>query len=106
MAERGFRTIEEFRGSTIKNYFKPLELDDFIPSYAAVDKSRCIKCGICYNNWCPGIYEEGQTATINPEECSGCAMCAMICPQGAIHMFEWGKPAIFEAGKPFSPFGM
>jgi len=104
MAERGFKTIEDFRGSTIKNYFKPLELDDFIPSYAAVDEGRCIKCGICYNNWCPGIYEDPQSARIDPEECSGCAMCAMICPQGAIQMFGWGKPAIFEAGEYFKPF--
>lgn len=106
MAERGFRTIEDFRGFTIKKYFKALELDDFIPSYAAVDQGRCIKCGVCFNNWCPAISEDKQSATINPEECSGCAMCSMICPVGAIHLFEWGKPAKFSAGQPYAPFGM
>ena len=55
-----------------------------IPLYT-VDTDKCIKCGICYNNFtCPAIYpdEEG-VAHIDPALCVGCGECVDVCPTKA-----------------------
>jgi len=91
MAKKGFKKIDDFRGFTVRKYFKPLELDDFIPCHAVVNEGKCTHCGRCIDNWCPAISEteDGLSATINKEECSGCGMCVMICPHAAISLVPW-----------------
>ncbi|MFQ5762178.1 MAG: tRNA-dihydrouridine synthase [Candidatus Bathyarchaeia archaeon] len=84
MAQHNFKTIEDFRGFTIKNYFKPLVNDDFIDAHAEVDVGKCRNCGICEDNWCPAITRGDYYAVYNKEECSGCGMCVMICPHDAV----------------------
>jgi len=59
-----------------------------IPKFE-VDQSKCNKCGFCLNEFaCPAIYEENGEYKINPEVCTGCAVCFQICPVKAIRVRE------------------
>ena len=59
-----------------------------IPSFE-IDQEKCNKCGICLKDFgCPAIYKEGEEYRINPEVCTGCAVCFQICPNKAIRLRE------------------
>jgi indolepyruvate ferredoxin oxidoreductase, alpha subunit len=49
----------------------------------AVDQDACTVCGTCIRFGCPAIEMAGERASIN-ELCSGCGVCAQVCPSGAI----------------------
>ena len=49
---------------------------------AAVDKTRCVACGVCENT-CPlGAVKvcRGCYAAVEAERCVGCGKCAKLCP--------------------------
>ncbi|MFA7303638.1 MAG: indolepyruvate ferredoxin oxidoreductase subunit alpha [Methanoregula sp.] len=48
-----------------------------------VDPDQCTGCGTCVRFGCPAIEVVGEKAQIN-DLCSGCSVCAQICPAGAI----------------------
>jgi indolepyruvate ferredoxin oxidoreductase alpha subunit len=48
-----------------------------------VDRDACTDCGTCIRFGCPAIGMVDERASIN-ELCSGCGVCAGICPSGAI----------------------
>jgi indolepyruvate ferredoxin oxidoreductase, alpha subunit len=48
-----------------------------------VDPEACTGCGTCIRFGCPAIEFADEKARIN-ELCSGCAVCAQLCPVGAI----------------------
>ena len=53
---------------------------------AAVDKTRCVACGVCENT-CPlGAVKVrcGCYAAVEAERCVGCGKCARLCPVGCI----------------------
>ncbi|MFW6138425.1 MAG: indolepyruvate ferredoxin oxidoreductase subunit alpha [Spirochaetota bacterium] len=57
--------------------------------YCSVDMKACKSCGICLKLGCPAIYkintEEGAwSAAVNKELCTGCSLCAQVCPFDAI----------------------
>ena len=47
----------------------------------------CTSCKACLEFGCPAIEFDGERARIN-ELCSGCGVCAQICPSGAIEVIE------------------
>lgn len=50
-----------------------------------VDQDRCVKCGVCVDQFaCPAIIRDDGTVRILPELCTGCGVCAVICPAKAI----------------------
>ncbi len=55
---------------------------------AVVDKSICVKCGLCVHV-CPRhiIEKEAEQApVIRPDKCIGCGACQNVCPVQAIHI--------------------
>lgn len=50
-------------------------------------RESCTGCRSCVDFGCPAIEFEGDRARIN-ELCSGCGVCAQICPSGAIEVIE------------------
>ena len=55
---------------------------------AAVDKTRCVACGVCENT-CPlGAVKVrcGCYAAAEAERCVGCGKCVKLCPVGCIEV--------------------
>ena len=55
---------------------------------AAIDKTRCVACGVCENT-CPlGAVKvrRGCYAAVEDERCVGCGKCARLCPVGCIEV--------------------
>jgi indolepyruvate ferredoxin oxidoreductase alpha subunit len=59
------------------------------PRYA-VDAEACTGCRTCLRFGCPALAFEDEVGTITAL-CSGCGVCASLCPQGAIG--REGRPA-------------
>jgi heterodisulfide reductase subunit A-like polyferredoxin len=64
-------------------------------STALKEADRCLQCGTCANCnhcmdhfGCPAFYLEDGKVAINPNLCTGCGICAEICPNGAIYLKE------------------
>lgn len=52
-----------------------------------IDQTKCKKAGICLHQLaCPAIYFENGVYKINKNICTGCGVCAQICPNKAIRM--------------------
>ena len=50
----------------------------------AIDLEQCISCKLCITKLgCPAIYIDNEAITISPQ-CSGCGLCAQVCPLDAI----------------------
>jgi len=57
-----------------------------------VDEEKCIACGLCLRIGCPALLKSGEVyaktgknkVRIDPMLCTGCEVCAQICPQDAI----------------------
>ncbi len=56
---------------------------------AAIDKSKCIECGIC-EEACrfKAISDTGSGYEVNPTRCEGCGVCVFVCDQDAIKLKE------------------
>ena len=55
---------------------------------AAIDKTRCVACGVCEKT-CPiGAVKvrRGCYAAVEAERCVGCGKCARLCPVGCIEV--------------------
>jgi len=52
-----------------------------------VDEEKCGGCKLCIDFGCPAIEFDGKVARINAL-CSGCGVCAKICPQQAMEVAE------------------
>ena len=50
-----------------------------------VDPDKCNGCFLCTRKFgCPAISQEGKVVVIDQEVCTGCGVCAQICPTEAI----------------------
>ena len=50
-----------------------------------VDSDRCLKCGACIRYGCPALETDENGTARTTSLCTGCGVCADICPAGAIH---------------------
>lgn len=53
-----------------------------------IDQDACIKCKACMQLGCPAIEDDGSTISINQTLCTGCTLCAQVCPKKAIHSLQ------------------
>lgn len=57
-----------------------------------VNHDKCTQQRDCLNKFaCPAFYLEGDQVNIDPNLCIGCAVCAQVCPEGAIVPRKKGK---------------
>lgn len=66
--------------------YSPEDLQDFdlTPKKCVIDQDKCRNCKMCVKCGCPAIYSEKDKVTINGTSCTGCGVCAQICPFDAI----------------------
>jgi dihydropyrimidine dehydrogenase (NAD+) subunit PreA len=85
MKEHGFKTIDEFVGTSAQKITDHSKLDRTIRMIAAVDGGTCIKCKLCYVSCRDAGYQaitfgENRLPLVNRERCTGCSLCQQVCP--------------------------
>jgi dihydropyrimidine dehydrogenase (NAD+) subunit PreA len=98
MDEKGFQTIDNFRGLSLPNVKEWKNLNLNYKVVARIHQEKCIGCDLCYiacedgAHQCihldprePGITVTPVTPTIrvpriDEAECVGCNLCALVCP--------------------------
>jgi len=70
------------------------ELESGRKAVAVIDSENCTGCGICADVCPAGAIEVNEQAVVNDEACTGCAACVSECPNGAIILAQKkvGKP--------------
>ncbi|MDX2428114.1 MAG: NAD-dependent dihydropyrimidine dehydrogenase subunit PreA [Xanthomonadales bacterium] len=89
MDEKGYATLEDFRGAAIPNVTDWQYLDLNYKTIAAIDQDTCIECGLCHIT-CEDTSHQAisaskdengkRTYTVIDEECVGCNLCYLVCP--------------------------
>ncbi len=89
MDEKGYKTIDEFRGKAVANTVDWNALNMNFDSKAYIDTKSCIECGCCHiacedTSHQAITFETGtdgkRVFTVVDEECVGCNLCAIVCP--------------------------
>ena len=92
MDQKGYSSIESFRGLAVRNYVPWGELDINFRTVARIDPDLCISCGKCYIACEDTSHQSiaklpGRVYRIIEDECVGCNLCAHLCPvEGCITM--------------------
>lgn len=89
MDQKGYKSIEDFRGMAVKNTVDWNELNMNFDTKAFIDPDKCIECGRCHIA-CEdtshqaiefNVAADGKRSfTVIDEECVGCNLCAHVCP--------------------------
>ncbi|WP_298430603.1 NAD-dependent dihydropyrimidine dehydrogenase subunit PreA [uncultured Jannaschia sp.] len=85
MSEKGYETIEDFRGAAVPNVTDWQYLNLNYVAKAKIDQDLCISCGRCYAA-CEDTSHQAiamsadRTFTVIDEECVACNLCVDVCP--------------------------
>ncbi|MFD0915100.1 NAD-dependent dihydropyrimidine dehydrogenase subunit PreA [Pseudahrensia aquimaris] len=87
MDEKGFETIEDFRGMAVPNVTDWQYLNLNYVTKARIDQDLCISCGRCHIA-CEDTSHQAITNMVDgvrrfeviDEECVGCNLCVNVCP--------------------------
>jgi dihydropyrimidine dehydrogenase (NAD+) subunit PreA len=111
MDEKGYATIEDFRGRAVPNVTDWQYLNLNFITKAKIDQDSCIKCGRCHIA-CEDTSHQAITATkdglrhfeVMDDECVGCNLCVNVCPvENCITMVEMAVGTDPRTGKPVDP---
>lgn len=100
MDEKGFKTIEDFKGKSVPKISRWEELDLNFHIVANINQDTCIHCGLCYIACEDTSHQSIRLTPGNPNnmytiienECVGCNLCKLMCPvEGCITMVEKRK---------------
>ena len=95
MDEKGFKTVDDFRGKALKNILHWEDLNLKYKVVAAIDEEKCIGCQLCYTACEDGAHQAiglsedpmNRKPFIIEENCVGCNLCSLVCPvEGCITM--------------------
>jgi dihydropyrimidine dehydrogenase (NAD+) subunit PreA len=100
MDEKGFKTLDDCIGLSVKRVTEWEKLDLNFHIVAKIDQSKCIHCGLCHIT-CEDASHQAinllkgtpyNTYTVNDPECVGCNLCQIVCPvENCIEMVEQRK---------------
>jgi dihydropyrimidine dehydrogenase (NAD+) subunit PreA len=87
MDDKGFRTIEDFRGRALATVTDWQYLNLNAVSKAVIDQDKCIECGRCHIA-CEDTSHQAITQVkdgrrhfeVMEDECVGCNLCVTVCP--------------------------
>jgi dihydropyrimidine dehydrogenase (NAD+) subunit PreA len=88
MDEKGFKTIEDFRGKALPNIMHWEDLNLKYKVTASINESKCIGCQLCYTACEDGAHQAialsndpaNRIPSIIDENCVGCNLCSLVCP--------------------------
>ncbi|AUG98622.1 NAD-dependent dihydropyrimidine dehydrogenase subunit PreA [Prodigiosinella confusarubida] len=87
MDEKGYRTLEDFRGRAVGSVTDWRYLNLNHVDKAVIDQSLCIKCGRCHlacedtsHQAITSMKHGGRHFEVREEDCVGCNLCVSICP--------------------------
>ncbi len=111
MDEKGYRTIDDFRGRAVGNVTDWQYLNLNYIAKAKIDQDLCIKCGRCYaaceDTSHQAIMKEkdGQRHfEVMDNECVACNLCVEVCPvENCITMVRQTSGVDARTNKPISP---
>ncbi len=91
LMDKGFDSIKDIIGRVLPKLTSIEKLDFTYQVIPQVDKSKCIKCGLCCLVCRDAGYEaieldEEKLPIVNREKCGSCGLCAQVCPAGAIFL--------------------
>ena len=111
MDEKGYTSIEQFRGKAVPSVTNWTELNLNHVEKAVINQDACIQCGRCHVV-CEDTSHQAISATkdgkrwfeIKEDECVGCNLCVSICPVPECITMRVLKPGEIDArtGKPVS----
>ncbi len=102
MDEKGFQTIEDFRGKALSNIYHWEDLNLNYKVVASINEKKCIGCQLCYTACEDGAHQairlsgtqNDRIPLIIEENCVGCNLCSLVCPvEDCITMERKDKPA-------------
>lgn len=88
MDEKGFKTLEDFRGKALPNVLHWEDLNLKYKVVAEINEDKCIGCQLCYTACEDGAHQAiGLSSdpliripSIIEENCVGCNLCSIVCP--------------------------
>jgi dihydropyrimidine dehydrogenase (NAD+) subunit PreA len=115
MDDKGYETLEDFRGKAIPNVTDWQYLDLNYKTVATIDQDTCIECGLCHITCEDASHQaiarhkddDGKRVySVIDDECVGCNLCYLVCPvPDCITMQEvdTGKPYLNWTNHPNNP---
>jgi dihydropyrimidine dehydrogenase (NAD+) subunit PreA len=95
MDEKGFKTLDDFRGKALDNVMHWEDLNLKYKVVANINEDKCIGCQLCYTACEDGAHQAiglsdnvlNRKPNIIEENCVGCNLCSVVCPvEGCITM--------------------
>lgn len=88
MDEKGYRTIEDFRGRAVRKVTEWQFLNLNYDIKARIDETLCIECGLCHIACEDASHQAVRAEKVNggrlfeiiDSECVGCNLCMLVCP--------------------------
>ncbi len=89
MDDKGYDTLDNFRGKAIGNVTNWNQLDLNYKTLAVIDQDKCIECGLCHIVCEDASHQaiaqrkdknEKRIYSVIEDECVGCNLCYLVCP--------------------------
>lgn len=114
MDDKGFTTIDEFKGKALTNVTNWEHLNLNYKVIAEIDHKKCIGCQLCYIACEDGAHQAialppsggGRIPEIIEKNCVGCNLCSLVCPvEDCITMVRTDQNPIRESWVDYTQAG-